>query len=406
MRVLFVPFDYPTHYREQTPLAWALRAAGHEVLVACGAVLGPTVSTTGMVHAVVGDGYDTFAAYQAVDSEIQEVFGRKLTSEALVDLTDEERKKLLEMMWTPYARCADGMTGDLVRLIREWRADLVIADPWIYAAPLAAQLTGVKLVRHLLGTDTMRYMGAAGQSGVQEGDPRTRWPSPLVRLFDKYEVELRDEYADAVVDPVPASMQLDFDIHRFRMQFVPYNGPGVRPAWLQEEPERPRVCVTWGTMTGGLKSQQRFLLPEVVRSVAKPGLDVVLAVTEGDAERLGDLPDGVRIAPQIPLHLLLPSCSAIVHQGGCGTILTAARYGVPQVSIPEVADQPLYAASLAGTGAGVTVEPDRAVEAGDAVSSLLGDSDHARAAKGLQAELLSLPTPADIAAQLVEFVGK
>jgi UDP:flavonoid glycosyltransferase YjiC (YdhE family) len=403
MRVLFAPFDYPTHYRVMAPLAWAFRAAGHEVLIAGGDVMSDTVAKTGMVHTVVGDGYDTFAAYQAADTEIRTVFGRKLTTEALLGLTADEQRKLLELMWAPYARCAEGMTDDLVTLIREWQADLVIADPWVYAAPLAAQITGVRLVRHLLGPDLMRHMAGPGQSGPRDGDPRELWPSPLVSLFDRYGVELRDEYADALVDPVPAGMQLDFDIRRFRTRFVPYNGSGQRPSWLGTPPDRPRVCVTWGTMTGGLTSQQRFLLPEVVRAVAKPGLEVVLAITPADAERLGDLPDGVRLAPQLPIHLLLPSCDAIVHQGGSGTILTAAFHGVPQVSIPEVADEPLNAASLAGTGAGVTIEPDQAAQSGDAVSALLGDSTWRRAAADLRTEILSLPSPAQTATALAEF---
>src|SRR3989337_2545031 len=49
------------------------------------------------------------------------------------------------------------------------------------------------------------------------------------------------------------------------------------------------VGVTWGTMTGGLASQRRFLLPEVVKSVAGVdgavggvGGEVVLAVTGAD----------------------------------------------------------------------------------------------------------------------------
>nr|WP_051799501.1 nucleotide disphospho-sugar-binding domain-containing protein [Catenuloplanes japonicus] len=364
-----------------------------------------TVSKTGMVHTLVGDGYDTFAAYQAVDTEIRETFGRKLTTDALVGLTADEQRELLRMMWTPYARCADGMTDDLVRLIRDWRADVVIADPWVYAAVLATQITGVPLVRHLLGPDNMSHMAAPGQSGPHGVDPRVMWPSPFVELFDRYGVEVREEYAQAVVDPVPASMQLDFDIHRFRTRFVPYNGSGERPAWLGVPPDRPRVCVTWGTMTGGLTSQQRFLLPEVVRAVAKPGLEVVLAITPADAERLGDLPDGVRLAPQLPIHLLLPTCDAIVHQGGSGTILTAAAHGVPQVSIPEVADEPFNAARLAGTGAGVTLTPDQAAEAGDVVSGLLGDSEQRRAATALRAEMFRMPTPAQTAAALVDLLS-
>jgi UDP:flavonoid glycosyltransferase YjiC (YdhE family) len=38
----------------------------------------------------------------------------------------------------------------------------------------------------------------------------------------------------------------------------------------------------------------------------------------------------------MPLHVLLPTCSAIVHQGGIGGVLTAVVAGVPQLVIQEV----------------------------------------------------------------------
>lgn len=400
MRVIFTPFDYPSHYRQQVSLAWALRAAGHDVMVASGKRLEKAILGTGMTPVSVGDEYDIVGAYQQIDIQLEKMFGRRLTTDALTGMTPDEIKKYVDVGWVPYARYASGMTDDLVELVRSWQADLIITDPLVYASTLASQITGVPLIRNLYGPDFYRHIKAPGVSGPHEGDPRAWWPEPIVELFDRFSVTLQDEYAEALVDPVPAKMQLLFESRRIPMQYVPYNGTRSAASWLRERSVRRRVCVTWGTMTGGLTSQKRFLLPDVVRSVSAVDAEVVLAITPADAERLGDLPDDVRLIGETPLHLLLPTCDAVVHQGGSGTLLTGARYGVPQIIIPEAGDQPMNASCLAPTGAGIVIKPDDVAGTGDAVTELLRESSYGDAAFLLQKEMLAQPSPAEVVGTL------
>ncbi|MER5487503.1 glycosyltransferase [Streptomyces sp. NPDC002812] len=50
---------------------------------------------------------------------------------------------------------------------------------------------------------------------------------------------------------------------------------------------------------------------------------------------------------------LFPRVAAIVHHGGAGTTTTASLSGTPQVVVPQIGDQPSWAASVADLGIGV-----------------------------------------------------
>jgi vancomycin aglycone glucosyltransferase len=49
---------------------------------------------------------------------------------------------------------------------------------------------------------------------------------------------------------------------------------------------------------------------------------------------------------------LFKRVAVVVHHGGAGTTTTAAVAGVPQVVVPQIADQPYWAARLADLGVG------------------------------------------------------
>ncbi|HTI26463.1 MAG TPA: nucleotide disphospho-sugar-binding domain-containing protein, partial [Kutzneria sp.] len=49
---------------------------------------------------------------------------------------------------------------------------------------------------------------------------------------------------------------------------------------------------------------------------------------------------------------LFPRVAAVVHHGGAGTTHTAARAGAPQVVVPQIGDQPQFAARVAELGIG------------------------------------------------------
>jgi vancomycin aglycone glucosyltransferase len=53
---------------------------------------------------------------------------------------------------------------------------------------------------------------------------------------------------------------------------------------------------------------------------------------------------------------LFPRVAAVVHHGGAGTTTTAARAGAPQVIVPQIVDQPYWAAHVEALGIGVSQE--------------------------------------------------
>ncbi|MFD8782119.1 glycosyltransferase [Kitasatospora sp. NPDC059599] len=56
---------------------------------------------------------------------------------------------------------------------------------------------------------------------------------------------------------------------------------------------------------------------------------------------------------EVNQQALFPRVAAVVHHGGAGTTTTAARAGVPQVLVPQIVDQPYWAARVAALGIGV-----------------------------------------------------
>jgi UDP:flavonoid glycosyltransferase YjiC (YdhE family) len=391
MRVLFIPLSVPTHYFHEVPLAWACRAAGHDVRVAGQPAVIEAITGSGMVAAPVGIDFDFIAA-----------MARSMRTDGL---SPEDAHRQREAALDEHAHAAEAMARDLVRYVRWWRPDLVVADPFVVTAPVAAETAGVPLVRHLFGPDVMRFLGLPGSGVPIEGDVRAASPARIVELFDRFGVEVRADYAARTVDPCPPSMQIPIP-NRVPLRYVPYNGPGVLPDWLSQPAERPRVCVTWGTVTANLKGRQGYLVPEILKALAGFDVEIVAAVKASDRELLGELPPRVKVVHGLPLHLLLPTCDAIVHHGGSGAMLTAASFGVPQVVMGQIADQILNGAQLAATGAGVALPPGEAdVDAVKAAAATILTEDAPReAARRLKEEILAQPTPADVVGTLEELL--
>jgi UDP:flavonoid glycosyltransferase YjiC (YdhE family) len=408
MRVLFTPLTWPTHYQHMVALAWALRAGGHEVRIACQPPLVGTVRDTGMIAFPMGHGYDVRAGFAEANRRVRETLGKTLNADIRANLTEEERRTLRSIVYEPHVRAAEAMADDLIAILEGWRPDLVVTDPMMYVAPLAAEIVGVPLVRILFGPDMTRHLRFPGLSGPGEGDPRDRWPEALLKVFDRYGATVRDEYALRVVDPCPPSMQLPGGSEeRLTIRYVPFNGTGEAPRWLLDAPERPRVCVTWGTMTTALTGKEGWLVPSVLDALADLDVEIVAAVRESDAALLGTVPGNVRVVHDLPLQVLLPTCDVIVNQGGSGSLLTAAYYGLPQVVIARVTDQTFNAERLAVTGAGAYLGPEDSDGEGirTAVAAALAPHGEPRvAAARLREEIHRQPAPADVARTLERLI--
>jgi UDP:flavonoid glycosyltransferase YjiC (YdhE family) len=110
----------------------------------------------------------------------------------------------------------------------------------------------------------------------------------------------------------------------------------------------------------------------------------------------------VHVARYIPQTQLLEHCAVVVSHAGSGTFLAALAAGLPQVCIPQAADQFFNAAACAKAGAGIAVGPDAlSVEAvRDAVGTLLDDTTHRDAARRVSREIASMPSPSDVVDKL------
>ena len=95
---------------------------------------------------------------------------------------------------------------------------------------------------------------------------------------------------------------------------------------------------------------------------------------------------------------VLGRCSAVVSHGGSGTFLGALARGLPQLCLPQAADQFRNARAGLRAGAALSLEPDevspRAVRA--AVGRLLAEPGLRAGAGRLAAEIDGMPSPAEV----------
>jgi UDP:flavonoid glycosyltransferase YjiC (YdhE family) len=385
MRVLMT-WTWPTHYLHMVPLGWALRAAGHEVRVASRPALAATTVASGLPALPVGHDIDVMAVRRRPGHGA----GPARADGTAPGWREPPRQRIIAAIGT-WATVAAATADDLVSFARSWRPDLIVYDPMAYAGVLAADVVGVPAVRHIWGVD-LAY-------GNRDDDPHLIDDVPEFKpLLDRFGLDSFDDLGALTLDPFPPSMQLPTPLSRQHLRYVPYNGPGVQPGWSLEPPHRPRVCITWGTTGAQYRERGYYLAPRAVAAAAELGVEVIVATTPDQRELLGELPDGVRVAESVPLHMLLDGCSAIVHQGGGGTTLTALRAGVPQLVVGQLPDHRLHAHRVAEAGVGLQLDADDAEPTAlrEGLARLLKNPAHPAAAAQVREEILRQPSPAEV----------
>jgi UDP:flavonoid glycosyltransferase YjiC (YdhE family) len=393
MRILFTTYAAPAHYFPMVPLAWACVLAGHEVRMVSTPSLASAIERSGLPGASVGADIDLDA--RLAEGELAPRPARAGTP------AEDPYVRVVDNMARLQFDTALAMVDGVVGFARSWRPDVIVHDPVSYAGPVAGQVLGVPTVGHLYGMARVPRLELTDLwTGVT---PRPGY----CELFDRFGAEPRIQ-PSAWVDPRPESMRWpEADPERAAvpshpMRYIPYNGPGTLPEWLDEPARRPRICVTWGT------TQQKKLGVGVVETFrgyveAMAELDVEIVITAGAAdetvlEPLRDLPARVRKVGWIPLHMLLSRCGAIVHTGGTGTLMTAAACGVPQIGVTSIPEGRLNTEKLAATGAGIWLEEAGTDGAGirDAVRRLLDTAAFHDGAAQLREEIRKQPLPGDV----------
>ncbi|MET9297295.1 nucleotide disphospho-sugar-binding domain-containing protein, partial [Streptomyces sp. NPDC003077] len=394
MRVLFVASGWPTHYMAMVPLAWALRAAGHDVRVAAQPSMHPVIVRSGMPAVGVGPDVDFASIRRRTLPHERQGTDRPRTAEELRAAAERDDGGLFRA-WNEATTAA---LDDTVAFARAFRPELVVGDTMAPAALVAAHALGVVGVRHLWGPD---ILGSPGGERVLDVLPGY-WEQ-----FERHGVRPSGDPAHRTVSPCPPSLRLPAAPGLLPLRWVPYNGTGPVPAWLREPPRGPRVCVTWGTSTTDVVGRGSLAVPDVLDALAGMDVEVVVAVTAAERETIGTPPPGVRVLENTPLHLLLPGASLLIHQGGFMTALSAAYHGVPQLVVPQLPNQISDAEVLERTGAARRLPVERAgrERLREAVEAVLGVPSYADAAGRVREEILALPAPREVARTLRDLAG-
>ena len=424
MRILFATFAVKTHLHPQIPIAWALRAAGHDVRVASQPDLVPDITGAGLTPVPVGEPLRLSEQMKDLDERRDEAGGadgeslEALDYLALTDMSELRPERLTyDYMHTRFAvktmsdfqiLNSERMVDDLVGFARDWKPDLVLWDTMTFAAPVAAAACGAAHARILFGLDLLARMResyleelAARPPGLRD-DPMAEW---LGWTLDRYGCEFTEDtvVGQWTIDPVPTSLRLPVDLHYVPVRYIPYNGPAVIPDWLREPPRRRRVCLTLGVSFRETMGGDRTPLAELLDAVADLDVEVVATLNARQLAELGRLPGNVRVVDYVPLAALIPSCAAIVHHGGSGTVTTALAAGVPQIIAPtEIWCNVHKAHKIQELGAGLYRRVDRfsADEFRNMLVRVLDDPAFTTHARSLRTEVMSTPAPAEITATL------
>jgi UDP:flavonoid glycosyltransferase YjiC (YdhE family) len=361
------------HFGPLRPMVAALRQQGDDVLVASGSVIESAVIESGAAFAAAGGGLDAW-------------FGQ-LVSRVRGAPGDGLPPARIGAYFVPRLFAEIGaadMIDDVVRLGREFRADAVLFDTAAFCGPLAAELLDVPSVHHAFG--------ALPDAEVQQ--LATDALSPLWRSFGRDVPPGAGLHRGPTVTVFPPG--IDPGIALFRDRLRPVRTTAL-PAGPAQPVLPPLVYLTLGTLWG-----TPDLFRAVVAALAGELLQLVITTGSLDPAELGELPSNVTAVRYRPQEEILPNCSAVIHHAGAGTMLGALAHGLPQVALPQAADNFVNADLLAGSGAAEVLLPGQinADTIRTTVRAVLAEPRYRTAAATIADQLASLPSPRATAAVL------
>lgn len=410
MRVMMLVFPTRTHVYSMAPVGWALRAAGHEVRYV--GQRNPTevepFLDTGLDAMWFGEDLD-IARQRRIAGEsgaANPMDARYKLSETRPEMYTDEYIRAVYEMWVGSFQWAapDGLLDELLHFARRWKPDLVVWDPLMYAGPLIAHAVGAAHVRMLYAADQTARLFFQHREMTARLYPDGAGPDPLVDWMSGWleragcEFDERLRLGMATIDPSHACIRCDLDVNYIPVRFVSVNKPLTVPRWVIAQPERPRVCMTLGVSNRQVHGHEEASVQSLLDGLG--ALDVEVVATLDSAQLSGiRVPDNVRAVDFVPMHELLGTCSAIIHQGGGATVGNAVVNGVPQLIVPGTTWSE-RASALAqekrGYGLLLDLEDVTADTVRERVGRLIEEPSFLRAAREVQREMQDTQTLDDI----------
>ncbi|MGW3963448.1 glycosyltransferase [Amycolatopsis sp. NPDC005003] len=251
-----------------------------------------------------------------------------------------------------YEIYAEDLEPDLKRL----RPDLVVHGWGVPEVGLAAERAGIPSLWHGFGRMFPRAIGFERPTGGVH--------------LDICPPSLQDSDFLATAERIP-------------VRPVPFAEPG--------DFRGPLIYLTLGTAFGTPE-----VLTTAIEGLATLGTDVVVAT---GGVPLGPQPAHVTARAWVPQAAAISRADLVVHHGGSGTTLGALAAGVPQLVLPQGADQFANADALVAAGAAVRLLPGEL--SADAVAEQARKASSCRAAaRAIAEEIAAMPSPDEVAREL------
>lgn len=371
-RVLFTSCPAFGHALPMLPVLRAAQRAGHQVRVATGPdLVGPLTARGLEVHPVGPTWGQAWSEHDAVWAD--------------PDLPQE--RKLMDGVVALFGTPVPARLADLVAMAQDWRPDVVVHEVLEPAGSLLAHRLGIPAVVHGIGPMFPFYPQLMGPVGSAIGEPRLWAQASAEQALDLCPTSLQPE------GPPPWSTSIPVRPSAGERGRLPPHVADVHAG------DRPVAYFTLGTV----KNTDTAPFPAVL--TALEDYDGVVVATTGrriDADELGPLPPNAVLAEFVPQVSVLERADLLVSHSGSGTMLGGLVHGVPQVAVPQGADQPQNAALLARAGAGVVIaSEDCTVDTIRAAVRRVGDDTSLRsAAERVRDEIAAMPDADEVWAGL------
>jgi N-glycosyltransferase len=391
MRVLLTSMPVYSHLAPMVvPVARALRAAGHEVLVASGPAVADELARRELPYRplprmLVGHQF-------RAEPELARAIGLTPDGVPLPELAEMPPGAGFGRLFAGVGAVRGA--EDLRAVADEFAPDLIVREGTEFAGFLVADQIGVPCVtldsapmaptRHpgLLPTLNVSRetlgLPPLGDIGGLTRDPWIGWlparwwpdPSPAHRHYRS---------------PAAAAEALDPEI-------------AALPA------DRPLVLATLGSNAGHMLAGQESPLARIVTVLGElPCTGVVaLGADVKPADWAGPRPDNVHLVSFAQQRLLLPACDVFLTHAGFGGVRESLEAGVPMVALPLYAEQPVNADRIAELGVGVRASDDIAA----ACRQVLDDPSFRHRAHGFQRQILALPGIDDLITDLEDLARR
>lgn len=404
------------HVLPALPLARELVRRGHEVRWYCGRKFGNRIEATGARFVP----YD--AAYDYDDSDYDAAFPGRDKRSGLRQIRFDFVNVFVNQVVPQHQ--------DIMRILREFPADAIVADPSVGAAstinekggpPFAVYSVtclGLKSrdtapfglglmpsystlgrlrnrLLYLLASDVIfrNVSKALTQQRATLGLPPSKFegpfPSPYLYLeptvpsfeYPRTDMPPQVHFIGAMLPEAPADFEL--------------------PSWWGEvtDKKQPVVLVTQGTAA----TDAEQLIAPTLKALAREDVLVFAAgVKPEEVARLDGVSSNARVEVFVPFKPLLPHVDVYVTNGGFGGVHHALANGVPIVCGGTTEDKPEICNRVSYSGVGINLktnkpEPEQVQKA---VKRVLSEPSYRQKARRLQAELTQHDAPSEAAALL------